>query len=98
MHSTLVPDWSGVDSFFTCNQRLYKFVVNIVWHEPDLSSKFVPILGGMHCLMSYVGAVGFLMAGSGLENILKSTYAVVPKLLSGRKFPENVRALRLLVE
>jgi len=58
----------------------------------------VPILGGMHCLMSFVGAVGSLMAGSSLEVILKSTYVVVSKLLSGRKFPENVRVLRLLVE
>ena len=38
------------------------------------------------------------MAGSGLEDILKSTFAGVPKLLSGKKFPENVRALRIVVE
>ena len=43
--------------------------------------------------MSFVGAVGSLMAGSGLEDILKCTFAGVSKLLSGRKFPENVRLL-----
>jgi hypothetical protein len=59
---------------------------------------FVPRLGGMHMLMSFVGAVGTLMRGSGLEEILKSTFAGVPKLLTGKKFPQNVRALRIVTE
>jgi len=36
--------------------------------------------------MSFVGAVGTLMRGSGLEEILKSSFGGVPKLLSGRNF------------
>ena len=54
---------------------------------------FVPCLRGMHMMMSFVGAAGTLMQGSGLEEILKSTFAGVPKLLSGKKFSQNVRAL-----
>ena len=61
-------------------------------------SKFVPRLGVMYMMMSFVGAVGALMRGSGLEDILKSTFAGVPKLLSGKKFPQNVRALRIVTE
>ena len=48
--------------------------------------------------MSFVGAVGTLMRGSGLEEILKSSFGGVPKLLSGKKFPQNVRALRIVTE
>ena len=49
-------------------------------------------------LMSFVGCVGSLMANSGLEEIMKSAFGGVPRLLSGKKFPHNVRALRLVVE
>lgn len=40
-------------------------------------------LGGFHVLMSFLGAVGHLMAGSGLEEILEFVYApnAVPKCL-----------------
>jgi len=37
------------------------------------------------------------MRGSGLEEILKSSFGV-PKLLSGKKFPQNVRALCIVTE
>ena len=49
-------------------------------------------------LMSLVGAVGTLMQGSGLSEVLESTFAGVAKMLSGKKFPQNVRAMRLVVE
>ena len=38
------------------------------------------------------------MKGSGLEEILKFSFAGVPKLLSGKKFPQNIRALRIVTE
>ena len=55
-------------------------------------------LGGMHALMSFVGAVGTLMGASGLSDVLSSVFAGVPKMLSGKTFPQNVRALRMLAE
>ena len=61
--------------------------------------KFIPRLDGMHMLTSFVSAVGYLMAGSGIEHILGSTFAGVPKMLSGKKQQQqlkNVRAPRLL--
>ena len=85
-------------TILTCDQQLYQVVVNITWADQHTFSKFIPRLGGMHMLMSFVGCVGTLMAGSGLEEILQSTFAGVPKLLSGKKYPQNVRALRLVVE
>ena len=52
----------------------------------------------MHMLMSFSGAVGYLIAGSGIEEVLSVTFSGVAKMLSGKKYPHNVRALRLLVE
>ena len=43
-------------------------------------------LGGFHVLMSFLGAIGHLMSGSGLEEILELVYAQnrVPKILCGK--------------
>ena len=81
---------------FTADQQLYRVALDIVWSDPARWVNFVPRLGGMHWLMSFVGCVGKLMAGSGLENVLGAAFAGVSKMLVGKKFPMNVRALRLL--
>ena len=47
--------------------------------------------------MSFVGSVGVLMANSGLDEILKSAFGGVEHMLSGKKFPQNVRALHLVM-
>ena len=54
--------------------------------------------GGMHVLMRFVGSVGTMMAGSGLYELLESTFAVLQKMMSGKKFTQNVRALRIVSE
>jgi len=38
------------------------------------------------------------MAESGLSDILADVFGDVPKMLSGKKFPQNVCALRMLAE
>ena len=48
--------------------------------------------------MSFVGSVGSLMAGSGLYELLESTFAGVQNMMTGKRFPQNVRALRIVVE
>ena len=57
----------------------------------------IPRLGGMHWLMSFIGCVGVLMENSGLVPWLQSAFASVPKMMTGKKFPMNIRALRFAV-
>ena len=83
---------------FTCDQQLYKVFVEVTWAYPNEFSDVIVCLGGMHKLMSFVGAIGTLMQGSGLSEVLSTTFAGVTKMLSGKKFPQNVRAMRLVVE
>lgn len=45
--------------------------------------------------MSFVGAVGSLMKGSGLNRLLESAFVGAEKMLIGKKFQMNVRALRM---
>ena len=69
-----------------------------MWIYHELAIDFIPRLGGMHWLMSFVGSIGTLMMNSGLEDILKKAFASVSKMLAGKMFPMNVRALRLVTE
>ena len=52
----------------------------------------------MHLLMSFIGCIGTLIANFGLEEILNKTFSGVEKILSGKKFPMNLRAFRMAVE
>ena len=73
-------------TIFTIDQQLYKVAFRIIWQDQDALTNFVLRLGGMHMLMSFVGAIGTPMAGSGLEEILKSTFAGCQKCLLERNF------------
>ena len=54
-------------------------------------------LKGMHLLMSFIRFIGNLMANSGLEDILTAAFGGVVKMLTGKKFPQNFRALRMVL-
>ena len=59
--------------------------------HPEQFVNFIPRLGGMHMLMSYIGAVGTLRSNTGLEELMQSTFEGVPKMLerSSLKTPEH---------
>ena len=38
------------------------------------------------------------MANSGLEEVMKAAFGGVAKMLTGKKFPQNARALRIVAE
>ena len=88
---------------FTCDQQLYRVIRDIIWEDLVRWKHLYPRIGGMHWLMSFVGAVGKLMKNSGLDLLMKIAFAGVvafagvEKMLLGKKFPQNVRALRIVV-
>lgn len=57
-------------------------------------SSIVVRLGGFHVTLSFLGAIGHIMSGSGLEHALKTIYAEnsVEKILSGHAYSRAVRA------
>ena len=83
---------------FTADLQLYKIAVQVLWENPVPFRNVYLRLGGMHLLMSYIGSIGNLMADSGIVEVLSSAFGGVLKMLIGKKFPENVRVLRMLVE
>lgn len=51
-------------------------------------------LGGFHLLVSYMGCIGAIMAGSGLKELQSTIYAEnsVDKILNGHAYSRAVRA------
>ena len=85
-------------TIFTTDQQLYRVVLAIMWVYPERFKYFIPRLGGMHTLMNFVGSVGTLMTNTGLEELMQAAFGGVQKMLTGKNFPQNVRALRMTVE
>ena len=63
--------------------------------EPNESpmKKIVRILGHFHTRVNFLGSLGHLMTGSGLDAVLKLIYAenVVPHMLDGKAYSRAVR-------
>ena len=55
------------------------------------------MMGGIYWLMRFVGSVCVLMENGGFQKLMKSAFAVMEKMLTGKEFLMNVRALRFLV-
>lgn len=82
----------------TFDMQLYKVGVDIMWANPQAFPNVILRLGGMHTLKSFAGCVGTLMNEAGLQEVLESSFAGVPKMLSGKKYPQNIRAMRMVAE
>lgn len=79
----------------TFDQPLYWKAREIVAAAP-LDSKIsncIVRLGGFHLLMSFLGSIGYFMAGSGLKELLCIVYAPlsVEKMLQGHAFARAIR-------
>ncbi|GBN04668.1 hypothetical protein AVEN_31092-1 [Araneus ventricosus] len=85
----------------TFDQPLYIKAREIVAAAPERSdlSKIVIRLGGFHLLSSFFfGAIGYIMQGSGIKEVLSLIYAPnsLDKMLTGHAYARAVRAHTLL--
>ncbi|KAK2578572.1 hypothetical protein KPH14_012006, partial [Odynerus spinipes] len=90
-----------------CKSCIVTFDQPLFWKARDIVSNADPSsdisciivrLGGFHVLISFLGAIGYIMSGSGLEDALKMIYAEnsVEKICSGHAYSRAVRAHFLL--
>ena len=58
-----------------------------------LDNVFLP-LGGFHLLMSFMGSIGYIMAGSGLKEVWETVYAPksTEKIMTRHSFSRAIRA------
>lgn len=79
--------------FVTFDQPLYIKAAEIVAASTDLPDVVVR-LGGFHLLMSYLGSIGYIMGGSGLDTLWETVYAAgtVIYMMTGHAYVRAVRA------
>ncbi|GBM25279.1 hypothetical protein AVEN_45913-1 [Araneus ventricosus] len=67
--------------------------------ENNEGSKIVVRVGGFHMCMTFLGTIGFIMAGRGLKEVLSTIYAShsVDKMLSDHAYSGAVRCHTLLL-
>lgn len=77
----------------TFDQPLFIKATEIVAGNDEMKNVVVR-LGGFHTIMSFVGSIGYIMEGSGLEDIWGTVYAAesVKNMMSGKAFSRALRA------
>ena len=78
------------------DMQLYKVALQIKWSDHERWKDLVLRPGGMHMLMSFIGCIGVLMRGTGLEDLLGCAFAGVPNTMNGKAWPKALRALRMV--
>ena len=82
---------------FTVDQQLYKFAVDILSNSCLCFEKVTPLGGGMHTLMTFNHAVCIILSIPS-EAILTGTFGKSIRIMSGKKYLLNFRALRMHAE
>ena len=90
----------GKHPLLTFDQPLYWKALEIQTQETgSIVSNIILILGSFHTLMSFLGSIGHLMVGTGLQPLIEQVYAenTVPHILSGKAVARARRAHMLAV-
>ncbi|KAG1678943.1 hypothetical protein GQR58_013119 [Nymphon striatum] len=89
-----------VTPVITFDQPLWWKALEVIESQPVNSQirSIVLRLGGFHTEMSFVGSIGHIMAGSGLQELLETIYAnnTVTHMLNGKAIQRAVRGLLLV--
>lgn len=90
----------GYTPVLTFDQQLWWIAYMVIETEPNESPlrQIVLMLGGFHTQMSFLGAIGSLMAGSGLREAISQVYpdGSIDQMLTGKAVSRSVRAHMLL--
>ena len=79
----------------TCDQAIYDIVKGLVRKEMERYKNVIVRLGGFHIAQNFLGAIGFLMKESGIEDILVSSNicgrGTANKVMAGNDYYKMVR-------
>ena len=87
----------GMDTVhITLDIQPYMVAIQVKLSDPEKWATLVIHPGGMHCLMSFIGCIGKLMRGSGLEELIGAAFSGLTGILNGKNWPRAMRALRMV--
>ena len=78
----------------TFDQPLYAEAIDFCSHYPSQFKHSVMRLGEFHLIISYIGCFGYVIAGSGIEELWQIVYAKgsIPQMLSGLYYSRALAA------
>ena len=74
---------------FTCDQYLYKAIIDILFYNPTNFKYLAPIVEGIH-VNEHVNVIAILLAGSGLLEVLAGKFIRLDKTPSRKKYPQKL--------
>ncbi len=84
-------------SYLEADMHIYKLTIHIKWSDTYRWQHMIIIPCGMHTLMSFLGIIGILMQGTGLETILNAAFHGVPNIMNEKAWPKAMRGLGMVV-
>lgn len=80
----------------TCDQAIYEIVLTLQKKYPKKYGNIIIRMGGFHIVMNFLGAIGYLMKSTGIEDILVNSgicqAGTVNKLLDGKDYYAMIHA------
>ena len=78
------------------DMQLYMVGQQVKWWEPDRFKDVILRPGAMHIMMSFLGCIGTLMKGSGLDALVGSAFGGLTGIMSGKAWVRAMRAFRMV--
>lgn len=93
MQNSLVD--MGMEKVHLCmDMQLYAVTKQVCWNQPRRFENVVVHPGGMHIIQSFLGCIGTLMKGSGLEMYVAAAYGGLTGIFNGKSWVKALRAFR----
>ncbi|MCG7883058.1 MAG: hypothetical protein JAY96_15870 [Candidatus Thiodiazotropha endolucinida] len=85
----------GMEKVHLCmDMQLYAVTKQVCWNQPKKYQNVVVHPGGMKIIQSFLGRVGTLMKGSGLEWYITKAYGGLTGIFNGKSWVKAMRAFR----
>ena len=84
----------------TCDQAIYDIAYGLKVKKTHKYSKLILRLGGFHLALNFMGAIGHIMQGTGLEQVLVEgrvcTTGVVKRIMAGKDYYDILQAYTIV--
>ncbi|KAK3701946.1 hypothetical protein RRG08_017837 [Elysia crispata] len=92
----------NVNTFVTFDLAVEKKAYALIWHDAERYKNVVIHLGVFHTVLSYLGALGKLMKGSGFEDIITEAdlcaSGSLDKMMNGKHYNRALRVHTIMLE
>ena len=78
------------------DMQLYMVAQQVKWWDPTRFEDVIVRPGAMHIIMSFLGCIGTLMKGSGLDVLVGAAFGGMTGIMNGKAWVRAMRAFRMV--